>query len=50
MKNNILFCTVSSQIDFIQYKFEHYKQYFIGENHSQDALNHHKLCEITIQM
>ena len=29
---------MSSQIDFIQYKFEHYKQYFITENHSEDAL------------
>ena len=33
-KNNNLFCTVSSQIDFIQYKFDHY---FIRENRSKDA-------------
>ena len=29
-----------SQIDFIQYKFEHYKQYFINENSFEEALNH----------
>ena len=40
---------MSSQIDFIQYKFEHYKQYFISANHSKNALNHHELCEIAIQ-
>ena len=28
-------CTVSSQIDFIQYKFGHCKQYLICENHSK---------------
>ena len=25
------------------------KQYFIHENRSRDALNHHKLCKITIE-
>ena len=40
-------CTVPSQIDFIQYKFEHY---FICENHSKDTLNHHELYETVIQM
>ena len=40
---------MSSQIDFIQYKFKHYKQYFISENRSKDALNHHELSEIAIQ-
>ena len=34
-----------SQIDFIQYKFDHY---FIRENRSKDALNHRELCEIAI--
>ena len=37
-------------IDFIQYKFDHLKQYFIHEKHSKDVLNHRKLCEIVIQM
>ena len=41
---------MSSQIDFIQYKFEHYKQYIISENRSKDALNHRELYEIKIQM
>ena len=36
-------------MDFIQYKFEPYKQYFVSENHSKDALNHPKLCEIATQ-
>ena len=40
---------MSSQIDLIQYKFEHYRQYFIGENLSEDPLNHRELCEIAIQ-
>ena len=49
-KSNIMFNFVlSSQIDFIQYKFEHYKQYLISENHSKDTLNHRELCEIAIQ-
>ena len=34
-----------SQIYFIQHKFDHY---FIHEDHSKEALNHHKLCEIVI--
>ena len=41
---------MSSQIDFIQYKFEHKKQYFICENCSKDALNHHQLYEIILRM
>ena len=49
-KHNIQFCTVSSQIDFIQYKFDHQKKYFISENRPKDALNHGELCEIAIQM
>ena len=40
---------MSSQTDFIQYKSEHYKQYFIRENRSKDALNHRELCEIAKQ-
>ena len=39
---------MSSQTDFIQYKFEHYKQSLISENHSKHALNHRELCEIAI--
>ena len=39
-----------SQADFIQYKCEHYKQYLIRENRSEDALNHRELCEIVKQM
>ena len=37
------------QIGFSQYKFKHYKQYFISENRSEHALNHRELCEIAIQ-
>ena len=40
--------TVSSQIDFIQYKFDQY-QYFIRENRFKNAFNHHKLCEIALK-
>ena len=40
---------MSSQIDFFQYKFKHYKQYFINEKCSKDALNNCELCEIAIQ-
>ena len=36
-------------IDFIQYKFDHLKQYFIREKRSKHALNHRELCEIAIQ-
>ena len=42
-------CTMSSQIDFIQYKFDHWKQYFIRENRSKDTSKHCELCEIAIQ-
>ena len=41
---------MSSQTDFTQYKFDYSKQYFIHENCSKDALNHHKLSEMEIQM
>ena len=36
-----------SQVGFIQHKFDHYS---IHENLSKEALNHHKLCEITIRI
>ena len=49
-KQYIKFCTVSSQIDFIQYMFDPWKQYFIRENRSKYVLSHHKLCEIAMQM
>ena len=41
---------MSSQTDFIQYKFEHYKQYFVSEKCFKGALNHCKLCEIAIRV
>ena len=40
---------MSSQIDFIQYKFEHLKQYFIYQNRSTEVLDLRKLCEIAIR-
>ena len=40
---------MSIQIGFSQYKFKHYKQYFISENRSEHALNNRELCEIAMQ-
>ena len=43
----ILYCIKSDSFYFIQ--TWSLKQYFIRENRSKDALNHHELCEITMQ-
>ena len=49
-KNCIIFNFVLFQvIDFIQYKFDYLKQYFMREKRSKDALNHRELCEIATQ-
>ena len=48
-KNNIKFCNVLSQIDFIQYKFDHQKQYFIRESRSKHALNYRDISGIALK-
>ena len=35
--------------DFIQYNFDHLKQYFIREKRPKHTLNHRELCEIVMR-